>query len=154
MVAAYDEVILDHIRNARNYRVPASASRQIRGSNPLCGDELALYLDIEGSHIADVGFQCTCCGLSMASSSVMTELVKGMNTNEAALMIREFTGNLIGTSQSGPAVPGAAEQALLDAARRFPARAQCIALPWTTLMTALAEMGTENRSADPARNSA
>ena len=141
MTTLYDEVILDHIKNARNYRVPARVSREISGSNVLCGDELVLYLDISDERIVDIGFQCSSCGLSMASSSVMTEIVKGMSTGEAAVIIQAFTGNLAGAFQSGPAVPGTAQQALLDAARRFPARARCVALPWTTLMTALAGAG-------------
>ena len=143
MTTLYDEVILDHIKNARNYRVPESVNRKISGSNALCGDELVLYLSIDAGRIEDIGFQCSSCGLSMASSSVMTENVKGRSTREAALMIQEFTGNLVGAIQSGPAIPGTAQQALLDAARRFPARARCVALPWTTLMTALAGAGNQ-----------
>lgn len=144
MSRLYDDLILDHIRNARNYRVPERVSREISGSNALCGDELVLYLDIRGGLIADIGFQCSSCGLSMASSSVLTEVVKSRSTNEAALLIQEFTGKLTGAIESGPVAPDTAQKALLDAARRFPARAQCIALPWTTLMTALA--GTEQPS--------
>ena len=141
MTTLYDDLILDHIRNARNYRVPERVSREITGSNALCGDELVLYLDMGGGRIVDIGFQCSSCGLSMASASVMTEIVKSRSTEEAALLIREFTGKLAGAYPSGPAVRGTAQQALLDAARRFPARTQCIALPWTTLMTALSGTG-------------
>ncbi|MGQ0579761.1 MAG: iron-sulfur cluster assembly scaffold protein [Betaproteobacteria bacterium] len=144
MAALYDDLILDHIRNARNYRVPPRVSREVSGSNALCGDELVLYLDMGGGRIVDIGFQCSSCGLSMASSSVMTEVVKGATTGDAILLIREFTGSLGGTLRSGPIEPGTAQQALLDAARRFPSRAQCVAMPWTTLLTALA--GTEQPS--------
>lgn len=149
MAALYDDLILDHIRNARNYRVPPRVSREICGSNALCGDELVLYLDIRRSFIVDIGLQCSSCGLSMANSSIMTESVKSRSTDEAALLIQEFTGKLVVPIQSGPAVPGTAQQALLDAARRFPARARCIALPWTTLMTALS--GTDRIVGGPAR---
>lgn len=139
MATPYDDVILDHIRNARNYRVPEGVSREIRGSNVLCGDDLVLYLRMDGGCVVDISFQCSCCGLSMASSSVMTEIVKGKDTGEAAVLLREFTGRLDGTLHSDCAAPGREQQALLDAAQRFPARARCLALPWTTLMTALAE---------------
>jgi len=135
----YDDVILDHIKNARNYRVPESESREIRGSNVLCGDELVLYLRMDGGRVADISFQCSCCGLSMASSSVMTDLVKGKGGGEAAVLLRAFTGRLDGTLHSDSAALGREQQALLDAAQRFPARTRCVALPWTTLMTALAE---------------
>jgi nitrogen fixation NifU-like protein len=139
MATLYDEVLLDHIKNARNYRVPESVSREIRGSNALCGDELVLYLRIDSSCIVDISFQCSSCGLSMASASVMTEIVKGKGAGEAGLLLHEFTGRLGGTPHSDCAALGREQQALLDAAQRFPARARCVALPWTTLMTALAE---------------
>lgn len=137
MATLYDEVLLDHIKNARNYRVPPRVSRKISGSNALCGDELSLYLDIDGGRIVDIGFQCAGCGLSMASASVMTELVRGKSTAEAALMLRVFAGNLGGTPPSGSANLNSAQRALLDAARRFPSRARCVAMPWTTLTAAL-----------------
>jgi nitrogen fixation NifU-like protein len=141
MAAPYDDVILDHIRNARNYHVPAAANRQVAGSNPLCGDELVLYLEFDGNRIADIGYQCACCGLSMASASVMTERVKGRSTAEAELLVQRFAGNLAGTLQSDPVELVRGQRALLDAAARFPGRAQCLALPWKTLMTALAATG-------------
>lgn len=139
MATPYDDVILDHIKNARNYRLPEGVSREIRGSNPLCGDELVLYLRMDAGRIADISFQCSCCGLSMASSSVMTEIVTGKGTDEAKMLLQEFSGRLGGAPHSGSAAPGPEQQALLDAAQRFPARARCVALPWTTLMTALVE---------------
>jgi nitrogen fixation NifU-like protein len=134
--AAYDDVILDHIRNARNYRVPA-AGRPVTGSNPLCGDELTLHLDLDGGRITDIGFQCTCCGLSMASASVMTEFVKGMSAGEAARLLQQFMAILDAKLDADGAGLSGGQQALLDAARRFPARARCVALPWVTLMTAM-----------------
>jgi nitrogen fixation NifU-like protein len=140
MATSYDDVILDHIKNARNYRVPENVSREIRGSNVLCGDEIVLYLRMNGGCIVDIGFQCSCCGLSMASASVMTEIVKGKGTSEAERLFHEFTGRLGGTLHTDCAALGREQQALLDAAQRFPARTRCVALPWATLMTALAEM--------------
>jgi nitrogen fixation NifU-like protein len=94
---------------------------------------------MDGGCIVDISFQCSCCGLSMASASVMTEIVKGKGMGEAELLLREFTGRLGGTLHSDCAALGREQQALLDAAQRFPARTRCVALPWTTLMPALAE---------------
>lgn len=139
MATPYDDVILDHIKNARNYRVPGGVGREIRGSNVLCGDELALHVRMEGGRIMDISFQCSCCGFSMASASVMTEVVMGKQAAEAKLLLRDFTDRLGGATQGGRAVPVREQQALLDAARQFPGRARCVALPWTTLMAALAE---------------
>ncbi len=139
MATPYDDIILDHIKNARNYRVPERVGREARGSNVLCGDELVMYLRMDGDRIADISFQCSCCGLSMASASVMTEAVMGKGTDEAERLLREFTGWLGGATHSGCVAPGPEQQSLLDAAQRFPARVRCIALPWTTLITALAK---------------
>jgi nitrogen fixation NifU-like protein len=139
MTTAYDDLILDHIRNARNFRVPDRVSREARGSNPMCGDDLVLFLDMDGDRIADIGFQCTCCGLSMASASVMTDAVRGSSLVEARRLLLEFTERLGGTGHADQPAPTREQQALLDARQRFPARARCLALAWNTLMTALAE---------------
>lgn len=139
MATPYDDVILDHIKNARNYREPERVDREVKGANALCGDELALYLCLDGSRIADIGFQCTCCGLSMASASVMTELVKGKDRHETKQLLQEFSDRLSGTGRAGHAPINRGQLALLEAAQSFPARNRCLALPWATLLAALAE---------------
>ena len=68
----YDDVILDHVRNARNYRPVPDADRRAEGVNPLCGDTFTVFLKVESGRIRDAAFQCECCGISMASASVMT----------------------------------------------------------------------------------
>ncbi|HET7159524.1 MAG TPA: iron-sulfur cluster assembly scaffold protein, partial [Burkholderiales bacterium] len=80
---AYDDLIMDHIKHARNYRVLEEANCMGEGSNPLCGDEIVLYIRIEDGYIADAAFQCSCCGISMASASIMTELARGGTVREA-----------------------------------------------------------------------
>lgn len=144
MTTLYDELILDHIRQARNYRVPERVTAQIPGSNPMCGDEMTLYVDIAAGRLQDIGFQCTCCGVSMASASMMTEQVKGKGVADALVLLREFTNALAGTVPEGSVVLTREQQALVEAARRSPSRARCAALPWATLLKALAE------SSDPA----
>ena len=141
MTTAYDDLILDHIKNARNFRVPERVSQEARGSNPMCGDDLVLYLETDGNRIADIGFQCTCCGLSMASASVMTDAVKGMNLAEARRLLLGFRERLDGIGHADGAALTPEQQALLDARQRFPARARCLALAWSTLLTALPETG-------------
>ncbi len=74
-MAGYDDLIMDHIKNARNYRALADASHNANGHNPLCGDDIAVYVNLHGDRIAEVSFECTCCGISMASASIMTENV-------------------------------------------------------------------------------
>lgn len=79
----YDDLIMDHIRNTRNYRVLERRNRTATGRNPLCGDELTVYLSLGIEKVEDVSFQCAACGIAMASASIMTELVKGMTAADA-----------------------------------------------------------------------
>jgi len=69
----YSEVILDHIKNARNFHELKDANRKAHGVNPLCGDTFDVYAVVEGDRVVDAAFQCECCGISMASASIMTE---------------------------------------------------------------------------------
>lgn len=135
--ALYDDLIMDHIRNARNYREIGNADHRAAGTNPLCGDELTLYVRLDDhGHVADVSYQCTCCGITMASASLMTEHVKGRAIDEIAAMTRAFRGDADDADRSG----GAADpvvQTVLAIAREYPARQRCAALPWNTLNTLL-----------------
>ena len=83
MSAPYDDILMDHIKNARNYRAPPDATHTASGSNPLCGDELTVFLKLKENRLEDIAFQCTCCGISMASASVMTESMAGRSAKEA-----------------------------------------------------------------------
>src|SRR3954471_7622988 len=78
----YDPLLLDHIKNARNYRELPAASHHAAGINPLCGDEMNVYAEVIDERIGDLGFQCSCCGISMASASIMTELMKSQPLSE------------------------------------------------------------------------
>ena len=132
----YDDLILDHIKNARNYRVLEGADRVAEGVNPLCGDTFTVYVQLDGEVICDAAFQCSCCGISMASASVMTEAVKGRTLAQATELYSRFTGLL-----AKPGAPGAAEDlgevAVLAVVRAFPSRRDCAALAWHTLLAAL-----------------
>ena len=134
---AYDDLIMDHIRNARGYHALDDATHNANGSNPLCGDELTVYLRLDGDRIEDVSFQCTCCGISMASASIMTASVKGKRTNEVRVLLRRFAANL--TARADPVSHGAdpMQHALLKTVQEFPARTRCAVLPWITLEAAL-----------------
>ena len=133
----YDDLIMDHIRNARNYRVLDDFDRRANGTNPLCGDEMVVYLKLDGECIADISFQCTCCGISMASASVMTDIVKGETIGDASRILGDFAAALSNPGESAAQPPSPEKAALLDTVRRFPARARCALLPWTTLEGAL-----------------
>jgi nitrogen fixation NifU-like protein len=133
----YDDLIMDHIKNARNYRALDSADRKASGSNPLCGDELTVYLKIERDRIEDIAFQCTCCGVSMASASIMTESIRGKRTTDVRALLAAFVGMLNRGSGSSSAGADSPERAILATVQAFPVRTRCATLPWVTLEAAL-----------------
>lgn len=142
----YDDLIMDHIKNARNYRVLEDDACRATGTNPLCGDEMLVYLKMNGERIADIAFQCTCCGISMASASMMTDMVKGRLAEEARRVVREIVTMV--ESRTHPAIDdmSAERLALLETVRKFPTRAGCAALAWTTLQDALDTCATSRRA--------
>ncbi|MGH8667352.1 MAG: Fe-S cluster assembly sulfur transfer protein SufU [Burkholderiales bacterium] len=137
----YDDLVMEHIKNARNYRVLDDAERIAVGTNPLCGDEVRLYLDLKDERIADLAFQCSCCGISMASASILTETVKGAPVEDARQMIVDFVAMLEDPATQPAATTRVEWIAMLDTVRRFPARARCALLPWTTAADALERPG-------------
>ncbi len=135
----YDDVIMDHIKNARNYRQIENADRSVEGFNPLCGDTLTVYLRLHDSRIEDASFQCSCCGISMASASIMTEHVKGKTRDEAQASIGALIDVLAHVSEPEQidAQTAPSHLAVLNAVRDFPSRVECAALAWNTLASAL-----------------
>jgi len=131
----YDDVLMEHIRNARNYCVLQDPDREASGTNPLCGDDMTIYIRLAGDRVQQVAFQCTCCGVSMASASMMTEAVSGMPALEVLENVRAFAALLSGSEV--PTTGDVNRRALLDTVRRFPARLRCALLPWLTLEAAL-----------------
>ena len=136
--APYDDFVMDHIRDARNYRVLENANREKQGSNPLCGDVITVQLHVARGRVEAAAFQCECCGISMASASMMTDWVIGREVAEVRQYIRAFFGHLASRSGAASRRGDPMERALLATVRDFPARAGCAALPWTTLEAALA----------------
>lgn len=133
----YDDIIFDHIKNARNYLALNDANRRASGSNPLCGDDLTVYLKVESARLQEVSFLCTCCGISMASASIMTEIVRGKTAADALGLIRAFVALLAASSEAGTAHCTPDQRAVVDAVRRYPSRVRCAVLPWVTLQAAL-----------------
>ena len=132
----YQEVIMDHNRRPRNFRKPDGANREVEGFNPLCGDQLTLYLAVQDDKIADVGFQAIGCAISKASASMMTESVKGLSLGDADKVFTEFH-KMITQEDFDPDVLGDAE--LLEGVSRYPARIKCAALSWHALNSVLGE---------------
>jgi len=129
----YDELIMDHIKNARNYRGVSDATHSASAENPLCGDEISIVVRIDRASIGDIGFQCTCCGISMASASIMTEMVIGKSKADARDLVRDFKSLVAQPDAAFDLLDSSQWRALAETLRRFPARVQCASLPWNTL---------------------
>ncbi len=132
----YQEVIFDHNRNPRNFRVIEDADRKVEGFNPLCGDRLTLYLKLEGDVITDAAFQGSGCAISTASVSLMTEIIKGKTESEAEALFKLFHDM---TTGKGEAVnlEAVGKLAVLAGVREYPARVKCATLAWHTLDAAI-----------------
>jgi nitrogen fixation protein NifU and related proteins len=135
----YQEVILDHNKSPRNYRAMAHANRKAQGYNPLCGDQVTVYLQLQDGVIKDISFQGSGCAISKASASMMTAELKGKNEAEAKELFENvhnmLTGYAIGAEQDGPKRVG--KLAILSGVSKFPARVKCASLAWHTVNSAL-----------------
>jgi nitrogen fixation NifU-like protein len=133
----YQEVIVDHGRRPRNFRRIAGATRSVEGYNPLCGDHVMLDLELEGERVKDVAFEGKGCAISMASASVMTEVVKGKTRAEAEALFERF--HRLVTQGRGHELDGQelGKLAVFAGVSEFPARVKCAMLPWHTLRAAL-----------------
>jgi nitrogen fixation protein NifU and related proteins len=131
----YQEVILDHNKRPRNYRMLERPSHFAEGYNPLCGDRLDLFLKVEADRIADVGFQGSGCAISRASASLMTDAVKGRSLAE----VRELFGlfHRMVTTPPDREVEDLGKLSVLAGVREFPVRVKCASLAWHTLKAAL-----------------
>ena len=133
----YQQVILDHTRKPRNFRTLETANRTSEGYNPLCGDQLTLYLNVENGVIKDAAFQGTGCAISKASASMMTASVIGKTEEEADTLFRRFHTMLTAEPNSGAAGYGLGKLDVFAGVREFPARVKCATLAWHTLQAAL-----------------
>lgn len=137
MSKLYDDVILDHIRNVRNYAVPERPHRTGEAINPLCGDSFQVFVVMDGERIDEVSFQCECCGIAMASASIMTDWLKGRTRSEALAIKHRFVETVAARSiEALPDAP-ADHTAILQVVRSAPAREGCAALAWTAVEQAI-----------------
>ncbi len=131
----YQQVILDHNRKPRNFQKLPDANRTAEGFNPLCGDQIQLYVKLEGDRIRDIGFQGSGCAISRASASLMTSALKGKSAGEAEELFQRFHRLVTSEEESDPASLG--KLAVFCGVREFPARVKCASLAWHTLRAAL-----------------
>ena len=141
----YQEVILDHSRHPRNFGAAEDSNRQARGNNPLCGDRVTVYLAVDGDHINEAHFDARGCAISIASASMMTEMIKGKTVEQAKSLFGRFrtlvTSDATDASGSsdanGVADEDFAELASLSGVRAFPTRIKCATLAWHAMNAAL-----------------
>lgn len=134
----YQEVILDHSKRPRNFRKMEEANRHSEGYNPLCGDRVTLYLNLEDGIVKDISFQGSGCAISTASASMLTESLKGKTTAEAEALFQRFHELVTGPPDEIPDVEGLGKLAVFAGVREFPIRVKCATLAWHTLRAALA----------------
>src|SRR4051812_1358627 len=152
----YREIILDHYRNPRNRgELPTPPARKVEGFNPLCGDEIVVYLDVEDGKVADLRIGGQGCSISQSSASMMSAAVKGKSLDEVRGLIRAFKGMMSihesrldgdGSDDGDPADDGAPDPNVklgdleaLQGVVKFPVRIKCATLSWNTLQQGLDE---------------
>ncbi len=133
----YQEVILDHNKNPRNFREIATANFKADGNNPLCGDALRVYVEMEDDTVKDVAFKGSGCAISKASASMMTQIVKGKTKAEAEKMFDEFHRMVLGKLDEEAEENSLGKLKIFSGVREFPARVKCASLSWHTLHAAL-----------------
>jgi nitrogen fixation NifU-like protein len=129
----YQEVILDHCKRPRNFHELPAATCSAQGRNPLCGDQLNLFLQTEGEIIKDISFVGSGCCISKASASLLTENLRGKTKAEA----QEMFSRVRDMVTTGQAQPDVGKLAVFAGVHKFPARVKCAILAWHALMAAL-----------------
>ena len=144
--ALYQEVILDHNRKPRNFREIENADRHVEGRNPLCGDQVTVYVKLDGDTVADVSFKGTGCAVSKSSASIMTQTIKGKTVAETRQIFDRFhemiTGKMTDAERGQMG-----SLAALGGVSKFPLRVKCASLAWHALKSALdggGEVSTES----------
>ncbi|MGH9897704.1 MAG: Fe-S cluster assembly sulfur transfer protein SufU [Pyrinomonadaceae bacterium] len=133
----YQQVILDHNKNPRNFHELSSATRVADGYNPLCGDQFTVFLELDDSIVKDVSFVGSGCAISKASASLMTQNVKGKSINEVEQLFKEFHMMVTGELDEETQPHNLKRLTIFSGVREFPARVKCASLPWHTLYAAL-----------------
>lgn len=131
----YQEVILDHNRRPRNFRRIEESTHHAEGYNPLCGDRVSVFVQVDNDRISDLAFEGSGCAISKASASLMTDRLKGCTVFEARDLFERF--HRMVTTPTDQAVEDLGKLSVLSGVREFPVRVKCASLPWHTLKAAL-----------------
>jgi nitrogen fixation protein NifU and related proteins len=133
----YQQVILDHNKRPRNFRKIQPSTHTAEGHNPLCGDQLTVYVNLENDEVKDVSFEGSGCAISKASASMMTQAVKGKRKAEAEALFKEFHSMVTGELDEEQQEKELGNLRIFAGVREFPVRVKCATLPWHTLHAAL-----------------
>ena len=137
----YQEVILDHGKNPRNFRQPEGANCEAQGNNPLCGDRLTVYLEVENrKFIRDAAFEGRGCAISMASASMMTEIVRGKTVSQVQNLFDKFHNLCTGEGEETSPHEFADDMdklRVMSGVRQFPMRVKCATLSWHIMNAAM-----------------
>ena len=133
----YQQVILDHNKKPRNFQKLETANHSAEGYNPLCGDHLTVYLNLEGDTVKEVAFEGSGCAISKAAASMMTQSVKGKNKEQAERLFNEFHRMVMGELDEEVEENDLGNLKIFAGVREFPVRVKCATLPWHTLHAAL-----------------
>ena len=133
----YQETILEHNKNPRNFREIEGADKRALGNNPLCGDVLQVFVKMDGDVVGDVAFKGSGCAISKASASMMTQTVKGKTREEAEVLFEEFHKMVTGDLDIETDANNLGKLKIFAGVLEFPARVKCASLSWHTLNAAL-----------------
>ena len=133
----YQQVILDHNKNPRNYHKLDNANRIAEGNNPLCGDQFTIYLFIEDNVIKDISFEGSGCAISKASASIMSSTLKGKSKQDAENLFDQFHKIVTGENKDAESIKEMGKLAAFAGVAEFPVRVKCAILPWHTMKSAL-----------------
>jgi nitrogen fixation NifU-like protein len=133
----YQQVILDHNKKPRNFRKLENANHSAEGFNPLCGDQLTVYLNLKDDAVKEISFEGSGCAISKAAASMMTQAVKGKSKQEAEQLFSEFHQMVTGGLDEENSQNGLGNLKIFAGVREFPVRVKCASLPWHTMHAAL-----------------
>ena len=137
----YQEIILEHGKNPRNFGKTSEFNKDAKGHNPLCGDNVHVYLKLNGQKIVeDISFEGSGCAISMASASIMTDLIKGKNEHEAKEIVEDFLGMIKENPELKSEYLKEDEKTklmCLSGVKQYPMRVKCATLSWHTLTSAM-----------------
>ena len=148
----YQEIILEHGKNPKNLRKTEDFNKDAEGKNPLCGDNVHIYLKLNDQRkVEDISFEGSGCAISMASASIMTDLIKGKSDNEAKEIIEDFLGMIKENPELKSNILKEDDKTklmCLSGVKQYPMRVKCATLSWHTLVSAMESDGKQITTED------